>query len=88
MLPTVSTGVAAASVNPLFTVGACVPEWAAAAVPTSNVLHASSSIKTRPIGTCHGTDFTVLSIETLRARTRVIVHQILEKKQEEKTIFW
>lgn len=85
---TVSTGAAAASVNPLFTVGAGVTRWAAAAVPTSSVLQASSSIKTRPICTRHGTDLTVLSIEALRARTHVVIHQILEKSRGKKDFRW
>lgn len=74
---TVRAGVAAAAVDPFLAIGAHVPDWAAAAVSSTGFLHTGSSIKTRPISACHGTDLTVLPVETLRACTRVIVLQIL-----------
>ncbi len=86
LVRTVSAGVAAAPAVPHLTVGACEPWRAAAAVPTSIVLIAGSSIKARAICTLHGADLTVLPVEALRARTRVIVHQILEEKQCEEVM--
>lgn len=79
---TVSAGVAAASAKPLLAVGAGVASWAVAAVAARALLHAGPSVKTRPVCACHGTDFTVLSVEALRARTRIIVQQILERRKE------
>lgn len=82
---TISAGVAAAFVMPLLAVGAHEAEWAVAAVTTCNILHAGSSIKTWPICTRHCADLTVLPVEALRARARIVIHQILKEKQEEKT---
>lgn len=84
MVRTISARVAAASVYPLLAVGAGVPRRAAAAVPTGDILDASSTIKAWPICTGHSTDLAVLSIEALRACTRIIVHQILKERQERK----
>lgn len=85
MVRTVSAGVAAAPVDPLLTVGAGETKRATAAVPANDILHAGSSVKARPVGTLHGADLTVLPVEALRTRTRVVVHQILEDETEEKT---
>lgn len=84
MVRTISARVAAASVYPLLAVGARVPRRAAAAVPTGDVLDAGSTVKTWPICTGHSADLAVLPVEALRACTRIIVHQILEERQERK----
>lgn len=79
MFRTVSAGVAAAFVKLLLTVGAGVPGCTATAVPSANVLNAGPCVITRFVRARHGADRTVLPIETLRARTGIIVHQILEE---------
>lgn len=81
---TISTGVAAAFVMSLLTVGAHEPGWTAAAVTTGRVFHAGSTIKTRVVRTRHSTDLAVLPIEALRTHAQIVVHQILEKKRGEK----
>lgn len=80
MICTINAGAAAAFVNSLLAVGASEAHRAVAAVPASVGLHTGSPIKTRPVGTSHGTDLAVLPIETLRARAGIVVHQILEGK--------
>lgn len=77
MVRTISAGVAAASVDSLLAVGAGEPGRAAAAVTAGHILHAGSSIKTRPVGARHGADLAVLPVEALRARTGIIALQIL-----------
>lgn len=84
MVHTISAGVAAASVDPLLAVGACISGRTAAAVPAGNILHAGSSVKTRPICAGHGADLAVLPVEALRACARIVVHHILEERREEK----
>lgn len=85
MFRTISAGVAAAFVNPLLAVGASVPGCTTTAVPSGNVLNAGPCIITWSVRARHGADRTVLPVETLRARTGIIVHQILEEIREEKT---
>lgn len=76
-LGTISTWVAAASVKFLLAVGASEARRAPAAVATGSVFNTGPAVKTGPLGTRHGTDLTVLSIETLWACAGVIIHQIL-----------
>lgn len=74
---TISTGVAAAAVQSLLTVGARVALWAAAAVATGRVLHTGSSVEARSVCTRHGADLTVGPVEALRARAHVTVYHVL-----------
>ena len=85
MICTVSAGVAAASVDPLLAVGARVAGRAAADVPAGVFFHASPSVEARPVCTRHGADLAVLPVEALRARARIIIHQILEGRRRKRT---
>lgn len=76
----ISTGVTAASVNLLLTVGAHVTGRAETGVAAGFLHRAGSSVEAGFIGTGHSTDLTVLSIESLRACAGVIVHQILKRR--------
>lgn len=87
LICTVSAGAAAAFVKSLLAVGAGEASRAVAAVTARVCLHAGSPVKTWPICTSHGTDLAVLPIETLRACTRIIVHQILERRREERRLY-
>lgn len=84
---TISTGVAAASVDFLLTVGAHVSRRAAARVATAALLHAGSSIEAGFVSTSHVNDLTVLSVEALRARAGVIIHLILRRKKQKPLTF-
>lgn len=79
---TISTGVTAAPVDFLLTVGAHVSKRTAARVATSSLLHAGSTIEAGSIGTGHGADLAVLAVEALWARTGVIVLLVLGKKSK------
>lgn len=79
---TISTGVAAASVDFLLTVGAHVTRRAEARVARSSLLRAGPSIEAGPIGTGHIADLAVLPVEALRACAGVIIHQILRRRSK------
>lgn len=79
---TISTGVAAAPVDFLLTVGARVTGRAEAGVATGFLFHAASSIEAGSVGTGHGADLAVLAVEALRACAGVIVHQVLRRKSK------
>lgn len=81
--PTVSAGVAAASVAPLLAVGAHEAGRAAAAVAAGHVLLAGSSVETWPVRARHGADLAVLPVEALRAGARVVIDQVLRRKRGE-----
>lgn len=74
---TVQTGLVAAAVQLLFTVGACVAGWTAASVASSHGFHTGATIETGAIGAGHGNDLAVLSVKTLRAGARVVILQVL-----------
>lgn len=74
---TVQTGLIAAAVQLLFTVGACIAGWAATRVASSHGFNTGSTIETRAISAGHGNDLTVLPVKTLRAGARVVVLQVL-----------
>lgn len=73
-LATISTGIAAASIDLLLTVGAHVSGTALTGVSAGPLWHAGSSVEARSIGTGHSADLTVLSIEALRARAGVTIY--------------
>lgn len=87
LICTVSAGTAAAFVKSLLAVGAGEASRAVAVVPARVCLHAGSPVKTWPVCTSHGADLAVLPIETLRACTRIIVHQILERRRKERRLY-
>lgn len=82
MCHTVSAGVAAAFVVPLLAVGTHEAGRAAAAVTAGRIFLTGASVETWPVRASHCTAFTVLPIEALRACAGVVIHQILERKQE------
>lgn len=77
---TVSTGVAAASVDFLLAVGAHVTSRATAGVSTGSLLQAGSSIEAGSVSAGHIADLAVLPVEALRTCAGVIIHQILRRK--------
>lgn len=79
---TISTGVAAASVVFLVTVGAHVTRKAEAGVARRSLHRAGPSIVAGPVGTGHTADLAVFPIESLRARAGVIIHLILRRKSK------
>lgn len=79
---TIGTGVTAAPVDFLLTVGAHVTGKAAAGVATGPLFCTGSSIEAGSVGTGHSADLTVLPIEALRACAGVIVHQVLRRKSK------
>lgn len=83
MCHTISAGVAAAFVVPLLAVGTREADGAAAAVTASGIFLTGASVETWPVRASHRTAFTVLPIEALRACAGIVIHQILERKQEE-----
>lgn len=74
---TVGTWFVATAVQSLLTVGSGKSRWASADVATGEFLLTCASIKAGIICTGHGNDFTVLPVESLRTRARVIVLQII-----------
>lgn len=76
---TIGTGVTAAAVNFLLTVGAHEAGRAAARVTFSRCLCTGSTIEAWLIRTGHGAHLTILSMEALGACARVVVHQILQR---------
>lgn len=82
MCHTVSAGVAAAFVMLLLAVGTHEADRTAAAVAARRIFLTGASVETRPVRASHRTAFTVLPWEALRARAEIVVHQILERKQE------
>lgn len=67
-------------VDLLLTVKACVSCGTLAEVTTIRVIGASPAIGARPVGAGHGTQLTVVAIETVRASAFVCVFQILKRK--------
>lgn len=84
---TISTGVTAASVDLLLTVGAHITGRAETGVAAGFLLQAGSSVEAGFIRTGHRTDLTVLTIEPLRARAGIIIHQILRGRIPKKDVF-
>lgn len=82
MCHTISAGVAAAFVMFLLAVGTREADRAAAAVTASRIFLAGASVETWPVRAGHCTAFTVLPMEALRAGAGIVIHQILERKQE------
>lgn len=78
MVHTVGTGIAVTFAVLLLTVGTREAAGAAAGVAARDVLLARAAVETRIVRTGHCTGFTVLPVEALRARARVVVHQVLE----------
>lgn len=76
---TISTRFVAAAVKSLLTVGSGKGWGAAADVATSEFFLTRPSVKAGVICTRHCNDLTVLSIESLRTCTGVIVLQILQR---------
>lgn len=79
---TIGTGVTAAPVDFLLTVGAHVTDKTVAGVATGPLFCTGSSIEAGSIGTGHSADLAVLPIEALRACAGVIVHQVLRRKSK------
>lgn len=64
-------------VDLLLAVKPCVSRGALAEVASLWVVSTAATIGAGSIGTCHGTQLTVVAIETMRARAGVCVFQIL-----------
>lgn len=78
MVHTIGTGIAVTFAVLLLTVGAREATGAVAGVSSGDVLLTGAAVETRIVSTSHCAGFTVLPVEALRARARVLVHQILE----------
>lgn len=74
---TVQTGLVAAAVQLLLTVGAGVAGRAAAGVASSQSFHTGATVETRAVSAGHGDDLAVLPVKTLWAGARVVVLQVL-----------
>lgn len=64
-------------VNLLFAVEPSIPSGALAVVPSIWVISTAATVRAGPVGTCHGTQLTVVAIETVRASASICVLQIL-----------
>lgn len=78
---TIGTGIGAAVINFLFAVEAGVGNWAEAAVSTIWVICASASIEAWSIGTSHGAELTVFTIESRWAGAGIAIFQVLLKEK-------
>ena len=76
---TVSAGVAAAAVHLFLTVGAHVGSGAAAGVAARHQRRAGAPVEAGPVCTRHGTNLTVLPVETLRALAGIVAFLVLHE---------
>lgn len=67
-------------VNLLLTGEPCVSCGALAIVASFRVVNTAATIGAGPVRTCHGTQLTIVAIETVRASASICVFQVLQRE--------